>query len=138
MINLDMVYKKTLGTKLRKFKMIAGVGFIVGCLMNLILSDAAFFVVGVSVGVHGLLVGLERNIRKHMVEGKDAQIVGEKLRVCAKDSKIELALDKDSNVLSWVRLDSGEKIAVINTGIIACKVSEENENPDDSKKLDRI
>jgi len=137
-MNLEIVYKKSVAPKFRKLKMLAIIGFIVGCLTNLFLSELAFFIAGAAVSFHGLLVGLERNIRKHMIEADEAQISNNKLHVSANDSKIKLVLDKDSNLLSWIRLDNGKQIAVINTGIVACKVSEKNKTPDDGKKLDLI
>jgi hypothetical protein len=111
-------------------KILAIIGIIAGCLLNLLISEMAYFIFGFSLSFLSCLLGMERNIRKHMIEADEAHISNHKLHVSANDSKIKLTLDKDSSSLSWIRLDSGEKVAVINMGVVACKVSEKNETPD--------
>ncbi|MHC4113633.1 MAG: hypothetical protein ACYSUY_21390 [Planctomycetota bacterium] len=137
-MNLEMVYRKSFAPKFRTLKMLAIIELIAGCLINMLFVELASFIVGSSVSFLGCLLGFERNIRKHMIEADEAKISNNKLHVSANDSKIKLTIDKDSSFLSWIKLDSGEKVAVINMDVVACKISENNKNPNDSEKLDRI
>ena len=134
-MNLEIVvYNKWVSPQFRKLKILAIIGIIAGCLLNPLISEMAYFIFGFSLSYLGSLIGMQRNIRKHMIEADEAQISNNKLHVSANDSKIKLTLDKDSSALSWIKLDNGEDIAVINMGIVACTISENNQSPDDVKK----
>lgn len=59
-MDLMNIYSKCIRNKFKKLKTIAAIVFVSGCLVNPILNDLAFFIVGASVGFLGLLMGIEK------------------------------------------------------------------------------
>lgn len=108
--------------KFKKLKIAGAIVFIAGCLVNPILNDLAFFLVGSSVGFLGLLVGLEKTTKKSFTFVNKIELENDKIHIFIEDKKLEIITDKDSIALQKCKLE-GKNLLILKPGVIVCEVN---------------
>jgi hypothetical protein len=105
----------------KKVKRVILALFVIGCLMNPVLDELAFLLVGVAVGAFVVISRIEKVVKKNIFLATEAKITGDELSISVQEKDMKLVLNKDSKALQKCKYN-GEDIIVFSPGTVVCVI----------------
>ncbi|AQT69316.1 hypothetical protein STSP2_02505 [Anaerohalosphaera lusitana] len=113
----DKVYKKLFPKRFVNMKLYATILLIVGCLLNPIIKEVSYFIVGYSLAVIGIFLRLEKIIKSNIVATPVTKLFNDKMQLIDDKKGWEIKAKKHSGAVRRLDLD-GESIFVFTPGIV--------------------